>query len=82
MKQCILCGKLHNKLSKEHIVPRWLQKYFNLNNQKLRLSNGTSIRYNQAVPPRAILVTQKYLAVLRKEFEKTLLRQWITIFGH
>ncbi|MER5126922.1 hypothetical protein [Serratia marcescens] len=70
MKQCILCGKLHNKLSKEHIVPRWLQKYFNLNNQKLRLSNGTSIRYNQAVVPACHTCNSEIFSSLEKRIRE------------
>ncbi|TOA55131.1 hypothetical protein CGK23_22745 [Vibrio parahaemolyticus] len=70
MNQCVLCGTLHNKLSKEHIVPRWLQKYFNLNDQKLGLSNGTSIKYNQAVVPACHTCNSEIFSSLEKRIRE------------
>lgn len=71
MKQCVLCGTLHKKLSKEHIVPRWLQKYFNLNDQQLRLSNGTSIKYNQAVVPACHTCNSEIFSCLEKRIQES-----------
>ncbi len=49
MKICIFCGNEAD--TKEHIVPRWLQKYFDLKDQRLGLWNNTSIQYCQTVIP-------------------------------
>ena len=44
---CPLCSS--EATTKEHIIPQWLQKHFNLKNQKLGLWNNTAILYHQAV---------------------------------
>lgn len=47
--QCVLCEKAAT--TKEHIIPKWIQKAFDLSTLKLRLWNGTFIPYNQVVIP-------------------------------
>ncbi|MFN1834789.1 hypothetical protein AB2B38_005960 [Balneola sp. MJW-20] len=37
--------------SKEHIIPRWLQKHFNLKDQQMHLWNGTKLKYSQGLIP-------------------------------
>ena len=49
MHRCVFCGKPAK--TKEHIIPRWLQKHFDLKNQKLGLWNKTSISYCQGTVP-------------------------------
>lgn len=43
---CIICGD--KKTTKEHIIPRWLQKHYSLENQKLGLWNKSNLTYKQA----------------------------------
>jgi hypothetical protein len=47
-EKCPLCDATAGA-TKEHIVPGWLQKYFNLSNDLLGLHNYTKIKYNQEV---------------------------------
>ena len=49
MEYCFTCGSVST--TKEHIVPKWLQRKFNLWNQQLVLPNGTSIQYRQLTIP-------------------------------
>ena len=51
--RCFLCGKLLNEAnnSREHVIPKWLQKKFDLWNRQLVLLNGTSIRYKDLTIP-------------------------------
>lgn len=37
--------------TEEHVVPKWLQRHFDLWNQTLQLWNGTALPYRQAVVP-------------------------------
>lgn len=49
---CFLCGKdIDGANSVEHVFPKWLQKSFDLWNQKIDLLNGTSIPYRQLTIP-------------------------------
>jgi len=47
--KCVFCEDIAD--SKEHIIPRWLQKHFNLEHQKLGLWNKTAIFYKDAIVP-------------------------------
>ena len=49
MKTCAFCNEVAD--SKEHVIPQWLQRQYNLKDQKLGLWNGTSIKYSQAIIP-------------------------------
>ncbi len=49
MKHCVFCGQPGD--TKEHIIPRWLQKHFNLKDQQLRMINKTKIQYCRVVLP-------------------------------
>lgn len=46
---CSFCDKPAE--TEEHVIPKWLQRYFNLWDQRFRLWNGTSLSYRQAVIP-------------------------------
>lgn len=50
---CFLCAKSFNEVepTSEHVFPRWLQKRFNLWDQRLTLLNRTSIPYRQLTVP-------------------------------
>lgn len=49
METCFVCGNIAK--SEEHIIPKWLQHKFNLWNQKLKISNGTTINYRSLKIP-------------------------------
>lgn len=46
---CFICGNQATSL--EHIIPKWLQRKFNLWNQKIQLPNRTNTTYRQLVVP-------------------------------
>lgn len=46
---CMFSGETPN--SKEHIIPRWLQKKFSLADQTLYLPNGSKLKYSFACVP-------------------------------
>lgn len=48
-RECVFCGQPADTV--EHVVPKWLQHYFDLSNQRLALWNGTTMPYRQAVVP-------------------------------
>ena len=50
--RCFVCGKqLSHNATMEHVYPKWLQRDFNLWEQRLELLNGTCIRYRDMVIP-------------------------------
>lgn len=50
---CFVCGISLNddNRTKEHIYPKWLQRKYNLYNQRLVLLNGTDIKYKDLTVP-------------------------------
>lgn len=53
LDRCFVCDDLltDENSTEEHIYPKWLQKKFNLYNQKIRLLNGTFIHYRNLKVP-------------------------------
>jgi hypothetical protein len=49
LQSCIFCN--NNALTKEHIIPQWIQKSYSLSDLKVRLWNGTFIPYKQITIP-------------------------------
>jgi hypothetical protein len=49
-RYCAFCDNSSN-ITKEHVIPRWLQAHFELSNKRMMLWNGTSIFYRQAIIP-------------------------------
>ena len=47
--KCLFSGQ--KTTNKEHIIPQWLQRKFNLSNQTFYLPNGTKLPYRDAVIP-------------------------------
>lgn len=47
--ECMLSGEVAD--SEEHVIPRWLQRRFNLSNQEVVLPNETVFRYAKARVP-------------------------------
>lgn len=71
---CILCTKVlesgnHNK---EHVIPNWILKKFNLHNETVNLPNGTKFKYGQYIIPCCIecnnLLSKELEAPLSKVF--------------
>ncbi|HHC6471091.1 TPA: hypothetical protein ACN359_004516 [Vibrio parahaemolyticus] len=71
---CILCTKVlesgnHNK---EHVIPNWILKKFNLHNETVNLPNGTKFKYGQYVIPCCIecnsLLSEELEVPLSKAF--------------
>jgi len=48
-KICVFCGQPGN--TREHIIPRWLQKHFALKDERLQMQNKTSIQYCRVLLP-------------------------------
>lgn len=49
MKPCVFCGQPGD--TKEHIIPRWLQKHFDLKDQHLQMINKTKNQYCRVIVP-------------------------------
>jgi hypothetical protein len=47
--QCSFCFEPAS--TKEHVIPRWLQRHYNLKDQIIGLRNGSHLKYSQAVIP-------------------------------
>ncbi len=66
-KECFLCNSIPD--TKEHIIPQWLQRHFNLSNQKLGLWNDTILLYKQATFPLCKKCNGTILSNLEKRIE-------------
>lgn len=42
---CVICG--HDEVTREHVIPNWLQKRLSLSSQKFKRPNGTSMAYGK-----------------------------------
>jgi hypothetical protein len=70
---CFLCGELlGERHTQEHVFPKWLQKRYNLQNQKLDLLNRTSIPYRQILIPCCQKCNNNYLKNTEDEILKCL----------
>jgi hypothetical protein len=60
---CFLCGDDLNDVNRtrEHVVPKWIQKKFNLWNQKITLLNGTDFKYSYLTIPCCFNCNNKFL---------------------
>ncbi|MCF7933831.1 MAG: hypothetical protein K9L73_03485 [Spirochaetia bacterium] len=74
-KYCFLCGIGLNNQNRtdEHVIPKWLQKEFNLWDQTIDLLNKTTINYRKLKIPCCSECNNKYLSkmenTIRKGFE-------------
>jgi len=50
MSICVYCGQAAGD-TKEHIIPQWLQKQFDLKDRPLGMMNGTTVQYSRAIVP-------------------------------
>lgn len=62
---CFVCANPLKKENKEHVVPKWILKRFNLFSQRITLPNKTRIQYGKYVIP----CCQKCNSFLGKELE-------------
>jgi hypothetical protein len=65
--KCVFCEDVAN--SKEHIIPKWLQKHFNLENQRLGLWNNTTIFYTNALVPACKRCNSEQFSRLEKRIQ-------------
>lgn len=50
---CFICTKVlkSGNYNKEHVIPNWILKKFNLHNENVNLPNDTKLKYGQYVVP-------------------------------
>jgi hypothetical protein len=65
--KCVFCEAVAN--SKEHVIPRWIQRHFNLRNQRLRLWNDTTIFYSNAIVPACERCNSEQFSKLEKRIQ-------------
>jgi hypothetical protein len=64
---CFICSR--TATTAEHVIPKWLQRRFNLWDQRLGLPNRTSLRYRQLLIPACTKCNTGALAQLEREVE-------------
>lgn len=66
--KCFLCGCLLTDKNKteEHVIPKWLQRKFNLWNQNIILLNGTNFPYRYLTIPCCFECNNRHLEPLEK----------------
>lgn len=72
MNKCFVCDEMLNETNRteEHIYPKWLQRKFNLYNQKISLLNGTFINYRNLKVPCCKACNEKMSAKIEKPMEQ------------
>lgn len=72
MDRCFVCDTLLNddNRTEEHIYPKWLQRKFNLYNQKISLLNGTFIDYRNLKVPCCKACNEKMSARIERPMEQ------------
>lgn len=68
MRECAFCGQPAE--TDEHVIPKWLQKHFDLFDQRLLLWNGTTIPYRQAVVPACLRCNRDRFSPLEKRIRE------------
>lgn len=73
--RCFLCNsKLESNKSYEHVFPKWIQKEFNLWNEKIFLLNNTNINYKQLIIPCCKKCNAEYLSkienIIKSNYKK------------
>ena len=74
--RCFVCDELltEENVTEEHIYPKWLQRKFNLYNQKISLLNGTFIPYRNLKVPCCKECNEKMSARIEKPMEQAVER--------
>lgn len=70
--RCFVCDELLTEVNatEEHIYPKWLQRKFNLYNQKISLLNGTFISYRNLKVPCCKECNEKMSARIEKPMKQ------------
>lgn len=69
---CFLCGKECETKTAEHIFPKWLQHKYNLWNQKLTITNDTTIPYRNLTVPCCEKCNNEDLSRMEGKFQELL----------
>jgi len=68
---CFLCAEpLKEDFTQEHVIPQWLQKKYQLHNQRITLLNGTDISYRQLTIPCCSRCNRIHLSQLENHIKK------------
>jgi hypothetical protein len=68
--RCFLCGvQLEEGETAEHVFPKWLQRKFDLWNQRIILLNGTGLPYKQLTIPCCVSCNGGSLSRIEREIE-------------
>jgi hypothetical protein len=79
-KRCFYCRTLlRGNRTREHVFPLWLQKRFNLANQRLTLLNGSFIPYRSLTVPCCPTCNNVHLSKLEKRVQRLLFESSITV---
>ena len=69
--RCFLCGHmLGDRKSTEHVFPKWIQRKYNLHNQKISLLNRTEIPYRKLTIPCCTSCNTIYLSKVENTFKQ------------
>jgi hypothetical protein len=74
--RCFLCGKACESKTAEHIFPKWLQRKYELWDQKLTVTNNTKIPYRSLTVPCCEKCNNEDLSRMEGKFEKLLERSF------
>lgn len=75
-ESCFLCGEYCEEKTAEHIFPKWLQHRFNLWDQRLTLSNNTTIPYRNLTVPCCSKCNNEHLSAMEERFQSLLDRSF------
>lgn len=77
--KCFLCGRVLNEKNKteEHVIPKWLQKEFNLWDQEIKLLNGTFLTYRHLTIPCCLECNNIHLEPFEKKVRETYLGGYV-----
>lgn len=65
---CSFCDNVAE--NKEHVIPRWIQKHYDLKDQKMRLWNGTTLMYSQATVPACLYCNSERFSKLENKIRQ------------
>jgi hypothetical protein len=71
-KKCFACGENPISGRGEHVLPLWLQSKHNLHEERLRLLNGTYLRYRQLTIPCCTKCNTGFLSRIEREVQAVL----------
>lgn len=70
---CFLCGYIiKEKITREHVFPKWLQKEFDLWDKTISITNNTTIQYKNLTVPCCSKCNNEHLSVMESNFQELL----------